>query len=127
MNGVAIAMHSGSAHKFLFLAVWIIPALVALILYHPTGEFGLTFDDAHTILKNPLMRSNGSMSQLFRQVMSTDYWGQDFFALTSHKSYRPLTVFSFWLDVQRCGDPTSQCAASALHFSNIFDTEAIIY
>ncbi|VDP53432.1 unnamed protein product [Heligmosomoides polygyrus] len=74
-----------------FLRVVVVSALaVGPFLPSLNGEF--VFDDSATILNNPVVNGRGSIKQVF----STDYWGHPIASLNSHKSYRPLTTFTFW-------------------------------
>uniref|UniRef100_A0A7I4XW60 dolichyl-phosphate-mannose--protein mannosyltransferase n=1 Tax=Haemonchus contortus TaxID=6289 RepID=A0A7I4XW60_HAECO len=64
------------------------------------GDF--VFDDFATVLNNPVVNGRGSIKQVF----STDYWGQAIASPQSHKSYRPLTTLTFWLNYQLNGEWT---------------------
>lgn len=54
------------------------------------GEF--VFDDSEAVVGNEDVDPEASS---WREVFSHDFWGENISSRTSHKSYRPLTVFSF--------------------------------
>lgn len=59
------------------------------------GEF--VFDDTVAIVQNPdVTMANRSVDQIFRH----DFWGFNLTDPDSHKSYRPLTIYSFRLQMQ---------------------------
>jgi hypothetical protein len=76
---------------------------------------GLTLDDAHTILKNPVILSETLPS--IKTLLSTDYWGTPLHHPNSHQSFRPVTTVSFYIDAG--GDPASPQAAHRLHQTSI--------
>ncbi|GMR34079.1 hypothetical protein PMAYCL1PPCAC_04274, partial [Pristionchus mayeri] len=75
-----------------------IVALVALAIVpfalSIDGEF--VFDDRKTIVENGVVRGTKPLVEVF----TTDYWGDPLAAKISHKSYRPLTTLTFWLNHQ---------------------------
>ncbi|KAF8382645.1 hypothetical protein PRIPAC_71787 [Pristionchus pacificus] len=54
----------------------------------------LVFDDRKTVVENGVVRGTKPLIEVF----STDYWGDPLASMTSHKSYRPLTTLTFWLN-----------------------------
>ncbi|XP_076059798.1 protein O-mannosyl-transferase TMTC4-like isoform X2 [Oratosquilla oratoria] len=81
----------------------------ACFLNSLSGDF--VFDDSEAIVNNNDIRSETPISNLFRN----DFWGTRLTHPSSHKSYRPLTVFSFRLNYRWGGlNPVSY------HAVNIF-------
>ncbi|CAI9611155.1 unnamed protein product [Staurois parvus] len=79
-----------------------LPALVAGLCFAKSlfGEF--VHDDIWAILNNPDSRGETNLSSVFRN----DFWGKAMNDNTSHKSYRPLCVLSFRMNVHLWGlDP----------------------
>ncbi|XP_040201479.1 protein O-mannosyl-transferase TMTC1 [Rana temporaria] len=79
-----------------------LPALVAGLCFARSlyGEF--VHDDIWAILNNPDSRGETNLSSVFRN----DFWGKAMNDNTSHKSYRPLCVLSFRMNVYLWGlDP----------------------
>ncbi|CAH2276335.1 transmembrane and TPR repeat-containing 1 isoform X1 [Pelobates cultripes] len=92
----------GSSHKNLSLSrmrpgLWVVvaPALLAALCFAQslTGEF--VHDDVWAILNNPDSRGDTPLRSLF----INDFWGKAISDNTSHKSYRPLCVLSFRINV----------------------------
>ncbi|XP_072256210.1 protein O-mannosyl-transferase TMTC1 [Pyxicephalus adspersus] len=86
------------------LSAWTfaLPALVAGLCFAGSlfGEF--VHDDIWAILNNPDSRGETNLSSVFRN----DFWGKAMKDNTSHKSYRPLCVLSFRMNVYFWGlDP----------------------
>ncbi|XP_023347682.1 transmembrane and TPR repeat-containing protein 4 [Eurytemora carolleeae] len=54
------------------------------------------FDDSPAILNNKGLQSSNPIS-----LISLDYWGENMSSSSSHKSYRPLTSFTFWIQAQQ--------------------------
>ncbi|KAM8971862.1 protein O-mannosyl-transferase TMTC1 [Pelodytes ibericus] len=78
------------------------PALLATLCFARSlaGEF--VHDDVWAILNNP--DSQGETP--WRNLFVNDFWGKAMSDNTSHKSYRPLCVLSFRINVLLCGlDP----------------------
>ncbi|XP_068133728.1 protein O-mannosyl-transferase TMTC1 isoform X2 [Hyperolius riggenbachi] len=72
-----------------------LPAVVAGLCFARSlaGEF--VHDDIWAILNNPDSRGETNLSSVFRN----DFWGKSMSDNTSHKSYRPLCVMSFRINV----------------------------
>ncbi|KAM9311466.1 protein O-mannosyl-transferase TMTC1 [Gastrophryne carolinensis] len=72
-----------------------LPALVAGLCFAGSlsGEF--VHDDVWAILNNPDSRGETNLSSVF----TNDFWGKAMKDNTSHKSYRPLCVLSFRMNV----------------------------
>ncbi|EGT43238.1 hypothetical protein CAEBREN_04080 [Caenorhabditis brenneri] len=64
------------------------------------GDF--VFDDAESILNNPIVNGKDSLSQIFYR----DFWGRPIASPSSHKSYRPVTTFTFWINYKLYGTTT---------------------
>lgn len=52
------------------------------------GDF--VFDDSEAVVKNSDVTSNSLIDPFYK-----DFWGTNIQSNLSHKSYRPLTIFSF--------------------------------
>ncbi|KAK6022123.1 hypothetical protein OSTOST_12192 [Ostertagia ostertagi] len=76
--------------KFVRWVVMVMALATGPFLPSLNGDF--VFDDAATVLNNPIVNGRGSIKQVF----STDYWGHPIASPQSHKSYRPLTTLTFW-------------------------------
>ncbi|XP_018431934.1 PREDICTED: transmembrane and TPR repeat-containing protein 1 [Nanorana parkeri] len=90
--------------KVVDLGAWTfaLPALAAGLCFAGSlfGEF--VHDDIWAILNNPDSRAETNLSRVFRN----DFWGKAMNDNTSHKSYRPLCVLSFRMNVYWWGlDP----------------------
>jgi protein O-mannosyl-transferase len=75
--------------------------LAAIISYYPAFSYGrdiegFIMDDAVAVKRNPLVTGDTvTLSDYFRK----DFWGLDLFAGTwTHKSFRPITTFSYRLN-----------------------------
>ncbi|CAJ0593677.1 unnamed protein product [Cylicocyclus nassatus] len=62
--------------------------------YIPSLDGEFVFDDSATIINNPVVTGKTPLKQVF----TTDYWGHPIASPLSHKSYRPLTTLTFWLN-----------------------------
>lgn len=87
------ALRLYSRRKVLALHTFII-SLAILISYWPVltctnGEF--VHDDISAVLQNHDSLGTNSLMQVF----SNDFWGEPMKHMTSHKSYRPVTILSF--------------------------------
>ncbi|KAF1748162.1 hypothetical protein GCK72_024629 [Caenorhabditis remanei] len=80
---------------FVIISLSILPYLSCL-----NGDF--VFDDAESIVNNPIVNGEESLSQIFTR----DFWGRPIASPHSHKSYRPVTTFTFWLNYQLHGKST---------------------
>ncbi|XP_075711870.1 protein O-mannosyl-transferase TMTC1 [Rhinoderma darwinii] len=83
------------------LGAWVfaVPAVVAGLCFARSvmGEF--VHDDVWAILNNPDSRGETNLSTIFKN----DFWGKAMDDNTSHKSYRPLCVLSFRINVYWSG------------------------
>ncbi|KAF6722281.1 Transmembrane and TPR repeat-containing protein 1 [Oryzias melastigma] len=72
-------------------------ALVAAcaLCYSNSLRGELVHDDVWAIVNNPDVRAGSSL----RSIFSNDFWGKKMADNTSHKSYRPLCVLTFKLNV----------------------------
>uniref|UniRef100_A0A8C3G4M1 dolichyl-phosphate-mannose--protein mannosyltransferase n=1 Tax=Cyclopterus lumpus TaxID=8103 RepID=A0A8C3G4M1_CYCLU len=81
-------------------AVWaacryaVLAALCALC-YNNSLRGELVHDDVWAIVNNPDVRPGSS----FRNIFSNDFWGKRMADNTSHKSYRPLCILTFKLNI----------------------------
>ncbi|KAK7878893.1 hypothetical protein WMY93_030827 [Mugilogobius chulae] len=69
--------------------------VLCVLCYGNSLHGELVHDDVWAIVNNPDVRSSSSL----RDVFSDDFWGKRMKDNTSHKSYRPLCVLSFRLNV----------------------------
>ena len=56
------------------------------------GEF--TFDDLFAVVQNGDIKTTSPISN----ILIHDFWGQNLYSTSSHKSFRPLTTLSFRLN-----------------------------
>nr|XP_033809118.1 protein O-mannosyl-transferase TMTC1 [Geotrypetes seraphini] len=95
-NGAASRFSSASfLGSFQFVSYLATLALVCALCYYNSlrGEF--VHDDVWAILNNPDVRSTAPLSNIF----SNDFWGKSMAENTSHKSYRPLCILTFKLNI----------------------------
>ncbi|XP_047457923.1 protein O-mannosyl-transferase TMTC4 [Mugil cephalus] len=69
-------------------------ALVALLCFVNSYDGEFVFDDSEAIVNNKDLKPETPLSNIWRN----DFWGSNLSSNTSHKSYRPLTVFTFRLN-----------------------------
>ena len=67
------------------------PVLLSLLVYLNTLRGDFVHDDIPAIVNNPDVNGKNSVLELF----SNDFWGEPMSSVTSHKSYRPLTILLF--------------------------------
>jgi protein O-mannosyl-transferase len=72
---------------------------VAAVVYSNVLQNGFAFDDMSTIERNPLVVQGGSLSEYF----TNDFWATPMISDDSHKSYRPVTTFSYRLTYMLVG------------------------
>jgi hypothetical protein len=84
---------------------------IAAVCYLNSLEGPLIFDDKVAILKNPDVTKKTSLYNVF----SNDFWGEKLTSFHSHKSYRPMTVLSFRLNVDLMGS----LSPWGFHFGNL--------
>ena len=70
---------------------FILAALAALAVFQNSLDGGFVIDDGSAIRTNADLRPETPVSALFWH----DFWGRPIDAVTSVKSYRPLTVLTF--------------------------------
>ncbi|XP_053574781.1 protein O-mannosyl-transferase TMTC1 [Bombina bombina] len=78
--------------KFGFLLA---PAFLSALCFGRSVQGEFVHDDVWAILNNPDSRGDTPVSSIF----SNDFWGKGMSDNSSHKSYRPLCVLSFRLNV----------------------------
>ena len=88
----------------------------AAFVHWPSTRFGLTLDDKFSIMRNPILKYK-SFARFSQALVETDYWGTPLSHPTSHQSYRPITVLSFYMDTR--GAPTPAQASEQLHKSSV--------
>ena len=65
--------------------------LAGVLCFANSINAGFVFDDAGAIINNKDLEAETPLWDLFVH----DFWGSKVASNTSHKSYRPLTVFTF--------------------------------
>ena len=78
-----------------------------------TGDF--VFDDAYAIVQNPNVYSSTPLSNLLKD----DFWGFPLQSEKSHKSFRPLTTFTFRIQMSQMRDTADQQCANMMHRANV--------
>ncbi|XP_061915758.1 protein O-mannosyl-transferase TMTC4-like isoform X4 [Entelurus aequoreus] len=68
--------------------------LVALLCFINSYDGEFVFDDSEAIVNNKDLRA----ATPWNNIWSNDFWGSNLSSNSSHKSYRPLTVFTFRLN-----------------------------
>lgn len=86
-------------------------ALFAIICFTWSLEGDFVFDDNEAILNNRDVRQESGVFFLFKH----DFWGNNITSKSSHKSYRPLTVWTFRLNYWAAGE----YKAMGFHLVNI--------
>ncbi|XP_030581130.1 protein O-mannosyl-transferase TMTC1 [Archocentrus centrarchus] len=81
-------------------AVWvagryIVLAALCVLCYSNSLRGELVHDDVWAIINNPDVRPGSSL----RNILSNDFWGKRMADNTSHKSYRPLCILTFKLNI----------------------------
>eukprot|EP00946_MAST-07B_sp_MAST-7B-sp1_P000830 g830.t1 len=71
---------------------------VALWAHWPATRNAFTLDDKFSILRNPVLRERTGLG-FATSVVRADYWGTPLAHPASHQSFRPVTTWSFWLDL----------------------------
>ena len=76
--------------------------ILAIVSYSPSIPADFTFDDRPAILENKDVTevlNLKNISEHLQRILRHDFWGSSIIDhSTSHKSYRPFTVFTFALD-----------------------------
>lgn len=87
---------SGRAAVLLSRGVrYVTVAAICALCYWGSVRGELVHDDVWAIVNNPDVRAGSSLSNIF----SNDFWGKRMKDNSSHKSYRPLCVLTFKLNV----------------------------
>jgi protein O-mannosyl-transferase len=68
---------------------------VGFVLNYNTLDAEFTLDDKWSVLLNPVVKSTHLD---WHALLSRDYWGNELSSPSSHKSFRPLTSWTFWMD-----------------------------
>ncbi|CAG9863206.1 unnamed protein product [Phyllotreta striolata] len=87
-------------------------SLAAFLCYCNTLYGSFVFDDNEAILKNKDVLPHTPLMNIFKN----DFWGTDITLNSSHKSYRPLTILSYRLNVLYMKDKLD---AFQFHATNI--------
>eukprot|EP00794_Sanderia_malayensis_P011306 gene11306-12488_t len=74
-------------------------AVLSIISFFNSLEGDFVFDDNEAILSNKDVSQETSIFSIFKH----DFWGSDMTSKTSHKSYRPFTVWTFRLNYWAAG------------------------
>lgn len=83
-----------SVSKQLLLSL--IAAVAGVACYSTSVGGGFVFDDKQAIVKNPDVCSTKDLPDVVSDILQNDFWGMPMKSARSHKSYRPLTVLSFY-------------------------------
>lgn len=75
-------------------------AAYARWLFDPSLECGFTFDDHLGVVNNADVDTSKTTAA---QTWQNDIWGKDLRKIDSHKSWRPLLIFSFRLSHAAAG------------------------
>jgi hypothetical protein len=78
---------------------------VGFLLYLNTVTCGFAYDDGQAIERNPDVLNNGGAMSSWKDVWRRDFWGTNLSSRLTHKSYRPLVVFSFRWDARVTSNP----------------------
>ncbi|KAG7497537.1 hypothetical protein JOB18_039344 [Solea senegalensis] len=70
-------------------------AALCVLCYSNSLHGELVHDDVWAIINNPDVRPGSSL----RNIFSNDFWGKRMADNTSHKSYRPLCILTFKLNI----------------------------
>uniref|UniRef100_A0A3Q2ZNV7 dolichyl-phosphate-mannose--protein mannosyltransferase n=1 Tax=Hippocampus comes TaxID=109280 RepID=A0A3Q2ZNV7_HIPCM len=73
--------------------------LVALLCFINSYDGEFVFDDSEAIINNKDLKPTTPLTNIW----SNDFWGSNLSSNSSHKSYRPLTVFTFRLNYMLAG------------------------
>uniref|UniRef100_H2RZ30 dolichyl-phosphate-mannose--protein mannosyltransferase n=1 Tax=Takifugu rubripes TaxID=31033 RepID=H2RZ30_TAKRU len=74
---------------------YVVLASLCALCYSNSVHGELVHDDVWAIVNNPDVRADSSL----RKIFSDDFWGKPMSDNTSHKSYRPLCILTFKLNV----------------------------
>ena len=75
---------------------------VSALCYSNAFDADFVFDDTGAIVENPDVVGQGTLWEKMVDMTAHDYWGNDM-RISSHKSYRPLTILSFRLNWMQAG------------------------
>ena len=74
------------------LAKWVLIPSLAFVCYVNSCWGGFVFDDIEAVVSNSDVNPGSSLTDVF----TNDFWGTNVFKNSSHKSYRPLTILTFY-------------------------------
>jgi protein O-mannosyl-transferase len=69
--------------------------VLSIFAFHNSYFGDFVFDDLEAVVNNKDV-SRSVDSQSLYELFQHDFWGSNLTSKTSHKSYRPLTVLTFW-------------------------------
>ncbi|XP_046681858.1 protein O-mannosyl-transferase TMTC4-like isoform X4 [Homalodisca vitripennis] len=93
------------------LSLSIITLLAVTCFYKCVGG-GFVFDDMEAVVNNDDIKLSTSIST----ILDNDFWGTRITHNASHKSYRPLTILSYRLNLMAAG---GELKASQFHLVNL--------
>ncbi|KAJ1625734.1 hypothetical protein T492DRAFT_879643 [Pavlovales sp. CCMP2436] len=82
-------------------------ALLGLVAYLNALRTGFVFDDNLAILENKDAMSSNALLPIFVH----DFWGRPLNTVSSHKSYRPLTILSYRANNALIGGVRPECSS----------------
>ena len=92
--GLSISIALFHAMRLSFIHTTYIPLLLTFLIYLPTLQNGIVWDDRAALLNNKDSLGERPIRDTFRH----DFWGQEIGRDDSHKSYRPISVLSYRLN-----------------------------
>ncbi|XP_063900716.1 protein O-mannosyl-transferase TMTC2-like [Zophobas morio] len=84
----SIKVLEGLWKKYIFIF------LVALLCFINTSFHEFTFDDVAAVVNNQDLKSFS-----LKKIFSDDFWGRPLYYFNSNKSYRPLVILTYWVNV----------------------------
>ncbi|XP_054281015.1 protein O-mannosyl-transferase TMTC4-like isoform X2 [Macrosteles quadrilineatus] len=77
----------------------VLTSVMVAVCFHNATDGTFVFDDSEAVVNNYDIQLSTPVSQIF----SNDFWGTPIIHNSSHKSYRPITILSFRLNVWAAG------------------------
>lgn len=69
----------------------------SFLVFFPSLNGDFVFDDLPAIVKNPDLSDHSKLFDVLSNVFRHDFWGENLTSSHSHKSLRPLTTLTFWI------------------------------
>ena len=69
----------------------------SFLVFFPSLNGDFVFDDLPAIVKNPDLSDHSKLFDVLSNVFRHDFWGENLTSSHSHKSFRPLTTLTFWI------------------------------